>query len=785
MDNWYIEHIQIEGDAYFGSTIYQTIYEVPPPTIKPLHQLRPPVTDFVGRVGEIEQLVQAICKATESGEVAIGGIRGLGGMGKTQLAYAVAQRLAETFPDAQLHLELRGTSDNPLTPEQALQTIIRAFEPLAQLPDNPGALRSIYLTLLKGKHVLILADDARDKGQIEELLPPPGCALLLTSRQRFTLPGMEISDIDTLSQLEAETLLLEVSPRIGSTASRTAQLCGWVPLALRLYASICASSAMSIEYHLKALEDERARLAHLRDPDAPNTNVEASLQLSYATLDPQVQKVLCQLSVFPSSFDIAAARAVVLMRQGEVQGTAIDHQPLDEMLDLLYRRSLLECDRQTGRYSLHYLVRIFGLGRVEGEEAARIRYAQHYALIAAQADNLYKKGGENVLLGLKLFDQERANIDAGWNWAQMQAKGQSNSISEAINALLLNYAFATAYVGDLRYNKHQERISRLEAAVGAARSLNHRGVESYALGYLGVAYAALGEIRKAIQYYEQGLEIARELGDLLSERNTLGNLGNAYRDLGETRKAIQYYEQGLEIARETRDHRNEGKTLGNLGIVYKNLGDTRKAIQYYEQGLEIAREIGDRRSQGNILGNLGVAYAVLGDRRKAIQYYEQNLEIAREIGDRRNEGNILGNLGIEYKNLGDTRKAIQYYEQGLEIARETGDRPSQGKALGNLGVAYAALGDRRKAMLYHEQNLEIAREIGSRQGEGIASWNLGALLAEEGNLTRAVELLQIRVAYEREIGHRDAEKHAATVEELRKRANRRSLRGLLTRWWWP
>jgi tetratricopeptide (TPR) repeat protein len=565
------------------------INEAPPPTIQSLHQLRAPVADFVGREAEIDHLIQSLRDAANSSAVAISGARGLGGMGKTQLALAVAQHLKDTFPDAQLLVELRGASSNPLTPEQALQTVIRAFEPLAHLPDNLDALQSTYLSLLEGKRVLILADDAWDARQVEPLLPPPGCALLLTSRRRFPLPGMQTLDLEVLSQEEAEGLLLKIAPRIGSAVPRMAELCGRLPLALRLSAGICANSTMSIERHLHALEAE-TRLAYIRDCDDPNKSVEASLQLSYAALDSAAQQVLCQLSVFSSSFDMLAAKEVVQASgaEAEGQGTDAGQGTVEEMLDLLYSRSLLEWDEQTGRYSLHDLVRVFGSGRLYDEEAVRLRHAQRYAKVAYAADELYMNGGENVLLGLTLFDVERANIDAGWKWAREQA----GSMDKNIDQLLLDYAGATVYVGDLRYDKRRERIPQMEAALGAARRLSDRNAEGMALGNMGIAYRHLGEPRKAIQYYEQVLEIARQIGNRRWEANALGSLGNAYADLGEPSKAIQYYEQNLEIARQIGDRQGEAYASWNLGLLLAKEGDVVRAVELLQITVDYEREIG-------------------------------------------------------------------------------------------------------------------------------------------------------------------------------------------------
>lgn len=162
---------QFHGDVNF-------ITNLPTPAQR-LYQLRAPIGDFIGREQEIAELIRALCAG--SGAAAITGIRRLGGIGKTELAYVVANRLCDYFGDAQIVVELFGAS-NPLTPEAALQAVIRSFEPQAKLPDDLPTLKQQYAEYLHGKRVLILADDAKDAAQVCPLLPPVGCALLITSR---------------------------------------------------------------------------------------------------------------------------------------------------------------------------------------------------------------------------------------------------------------------------------------------------------------------------------------------------------------------------------------------------------------------------------------------------------------------------------------------------------------------------------------------------------------------------------------------------------------------------
>src|SRR4051812_4519189 len=98
---------------------------------------------------------------------------------------------------------------------------------------------------------------------------------------------------------------------------------------------------------------------------------------------------------------------------------------------------------------------------------AQLRHAQHYARIAARAErDLYLEGDAQA--GLTLFDQERPQIDAGWGWAYTRA-GEPNA-----DALLMDYADATVYIGDLRYDKRRERVPQLEAALAAAQRTGKR-----------------------------------------------------------------------------------------------------------------------------------------------------------------------------------------------------------------------------------------------------------------------------------------------------------------------
>ena len=229
----------VEGDGHLGDNVAgdKNVFEAPAPIVTALHQLPSPPTDFTGREKELEELRTAIEKGAKTGGVTISGLQGLGGVGKTALALKLADEIKSSYPDAQFYLDLKGHEKHPMSVIEALSHVIRAYHPTAKLPDNEIDLRGLYQTALNGQRALLLMDNAANAAQVEPLIPPAGCVLLVTSRQHFALPGLFAKDLNSLPAEDSHKLLLAIAPRIGNKAATIAELCGYLPLALRLAAS--------------------------------------------------------------------------------------------------------------------------------------------------------------------------------------------------------------------------------------------------------------------------------------------------------------------------------------------------------------------------------------------------------------------------------------------------------------------------------------------------------------------------------------------------------------------
>ncbi|HAE59867.1 MAG TPA: hypothetical protein DCG54_10285 [Anaerolineae bacterium] len=243
-----------------------------------------------------------------------------------------------------------------------------------------------------------------------------------------------------------------------------------------------------------------------------------------------------------------------------------------------------------------------------------------------------------------------------------------------------------------------------------------------------------GHYRLMIQMYEK---VQAKLQDANLKMGNLNGLGLAYRELGNARKSILYFEQGIPAAQGAKNRQAEGAFLGNLGEAYTALGEVNKAIEFHEQSIIIAREIGDRGSESGSLGSLGSAYVALGNVTKAMEFYEQALAINREISNRRGEETDIGNMGNAYADLGEANKAIEFHEQSLLIAREIGHRGSESVSLGSLGLIFLSLEEYQQAIGYMLQAIQLADEISFPQIQNYARWCLAQAYLFQNDLTNA------------------------------------------------
>jgi tetratricopeptide (TPR) repeat protein len=479
-----------------------------------------PIHDFVGRETEINSLVESL--NPKDGDPALSGkvatIHGEAGVGKTELARVVAHRLRPKFPDAQLAIEYSNAGDRTLAVQHVLETAVHSLDPLARLPDNPNELQTLYLSLLEGKRVLVIVDQVGNENGISLLVPPPTCALLLTSRHPLNLPAAVAHHLDKLSPTDAEHLLVTMCPRVGSNASVLARLCRYTPLALRLSAALLVYDlSLEVESHIRVLSEQVEQIATYKD--RPEAFFDVFIRQAYERLDPCSQQAFCQLGVFLDGFSQTAAAALA-----NIDGSA--HEDMDHLLETLSQLNLLAFDKATECFSMHASVRDFALEHLSDSSEVRLRLAQHYASIAEGCAALAHRGSDGVLLSVLVFDDHKLYIKQAWAWLQEQEQR-----SPIIDALILKFYKITETLGRLRFFPERELIPQIKTALEAAERLNDRETTLSILGTLGRTYYMLGQAQKALDHYEQQLGLAQQRGDHDQETRIRRNISLAQASL--------------------------------------------------------------------------------------------------------------------------------------------------------------------------------------------------------------------------------------------------------------
>ncbi len=587
-------------------------------TAVPLHQLPADLTDFTGRQDELEQVMALLQPTTPSGETAnaicatakrdtIASIAGMAGVGKSALAIHVAYKLKPSFPDAQLYVNLRGTENQPVEPLEVLAGFLRALGVNDQsMPVELTERSKLYRSLLSGKRVLVLLDNAYDEAQVRPLLPDnSSCAVLITSRRRQSgLQEAAAFDLGVMKEPEALQLLqrlvgVERTQGEPEAATKIINLCGRFPLAIRIAGGMLRNKPeWRLEECDRQLALERQDLAPLR---LSNLDVRASFASSFKQLDESSARLFRLLGLLKGANFAPGIAAALLESESDTALTS---------LQSLVNVQLLE-PASVGRYRLHDLVRLFAKEQLAQEEpaearqAARLRAARWY-LEMSQIMNLALKPETRHQLARVLVEGKHQSLEAteqNWfsgalNWFQLERmnllasvewayQSQAWDVNLALVRNLVNFFNVYAYRADWeRTHLLALEASRMLGEPPDSEAGASRQGEAQTLTNLGNVYALQNDWAKARECYEQSQVIFDELGNHLEVAKTIGNLANVYSQQGNWEKASECYKQSLTTFVELKDHYAEAQTLANMGIFYIKQGQEEEAGVLWQQAIK-------------------------------------------------------------------------------------------------------------------------------------------------------------------------------------------------------
>jgi tetratricopeptide (TPR) repeat protein len=683
--------------------------------------------DVVGFTGRVEQLAELdeLLDAEARG-VIIAEVSGTAGVGKTALAVHWAHRVAQRFPDGQLYVNLRGYDpDKPLGPDEALEAFLRELGvDGSAIPPEVAQRAARYRSLLAGRHMLVLLDNANSVDQIRDLLPgTPSCLVLVTSRD--TLPGLVARygahrvDLDLLPIADATALLRRLIGRRVSVepdaAEALAQQCARLPLALRIAAELATSRPSATLAELVAeLDEQKGRLDLFAAGDDDYTAVRAVFSWSQRQLDDDAARAFALLGLHPGAdIDVHAAAALFDVPAPEAR----------RMLDVLARAHLLDV-RGRARFGMHDLLRAYAaeLGAQLAEpqrQAAGSRLFEHYLATASTiVDSSDPRGW---------IEAERANLLA----VSAAATSSRPSLTVGLAVTLIRYLDARAY-----YTEAQVLAG---LALDAARDIDDQASEAVVLNLLGGVHYRIGHYGESRQLHEKALTLHRRLGDRSGEGLALYGLGIvAYRS-GQYLDALDRVERALQLFREVGDRTSEGHALYSLGVVELRLGRHAAALEHELEAVAVNRETGDRTAEGRSLSNAGEVLLRLRRYEEARSQYQQSLRVAYEVGNHAGQSVALENLGTVAVELGELDDALGYYHQALAISTDVGYRLGRADALRGIGLAYGRQKRYDEAVDYLRQAVEVADEIGEAGGRTLSLNDLGAVLVAAGRSDDAAE----------------------------------------------
>ncbi len=290
---------------------------------------------------------------------------------------------------------------------------------------------------------------------------------------------------------------------------------------------------------------------------------------------------------------------------------------------------------------------------------------------------------------------------------------------------------------------------------------NKKGVAGAAI-WQGKTQLDTGKFDKALELFQQGLEMSGQGGTAQQEGAAVNLMGNVYRKRGQLDKAEEFYKKALDVAVSAGDPQRKGRALKCLGDVDSLKGNPGGALEKYGQALELAENSGDSQGVGYILQGTGRAEMSLGQYDKAAEHFQKALEASQRTGNVRDQARAHGQLGRMYQSWGRNSQAIEQLRKGIEQAEATGDFKQVTENLYALGLLHLNRGQYNKAAEAFLQGLEKAKKTKNTKLEGDSLRGLGRVYNILGNYPKALENLQESVEVAKKSGKKKEEAESLT-----------------------
>ncbi|RSM64926.1 transcriptional regulator, SARP family protein [Actinoplanes sp. ATCC 53533] len=603
-------------------------------------------------------------------------ISGTAGVGKTTLAIHWAHRLTDRFPDGQLHLNLRGFDPTaaPVPPADAVREVLGALgaEP-ARIPAGLDAQAALYRSLLAGRRMLVVLDNAATAEQVRPLLPGgPGSLVLVTSRAQLT--GLVVADgahpvpLDLLPADEARWLL---TARVGAdritteprASARIIAACARLPLAL---AVVGARLAVQPALTLAALADEleQDRLTTL-DTGDPAVDVRSVLSWSYLRLSPDAARIfrLCALHPGPE-IGLAALASLAGQPPAETR----------RLVTELVRVSLAD-EPGPGRYVLHDLLRAYAgeLAAATDTQAERARLRDHYLHTAAAAAMRLHPARRPIPLPPPAAGVVLADVSDATAWFRAEGRVLVTAVRDSADTGDDRYAWQLAWtLADFldREGRWQEWFDTQSTAAAAAERLGDESWQLFAHRSAAGATIRLRRFGLGRELLERSAQLAAGTGDRVAQAQAENTLAWLLELEGDPAAAIPHAQRAAELFAAAGEHRFAARAVSGTGWYAALTGDFHRALAICTRALTQQRELGDSAGLAGTLDSLGYICDNLGQHPAAISWYGEAVSTYQQDSDRGGEAATRARLATTLAKAGDASGARTERELALAIFDE-------------------------------------------------------------------------------------------------------------------
>ncbi|MFG2101109.1 ATP-binding protein [Micromonospora echinaurantiaca] len=645
--------------------------------------------DFTGREAEsalVEELLRTAAAVA---------IDGMAGVGKTSLAVHVAHRLAATYPDGGLYLDLHGFTpgQEPLDAQTALGRLLAALE-VTHPPAGVAERAALWRSELSRRRVLVVLDNAVDAEQVRPLLPGAGkSAVLVTSRHRLvSLDGVPPVSLEPLTDDDAAHLFGRAAGLTLTEEDAVGQVlaqCGGLPLALRMAgARLRHRPGWTVAVLAERLSDTANRF-------------DSVFGMSLRQLDAVQRRVFRLLGVLPGAdFDASAVGALTDLPPGRV-GAA-----LDELVD-----AHLVQEPAPGRYRMHDLIRQYAADLAADEEpqadAAVRRVLRHYLTLAVTYEQTLpsphrpRPAPGDPAKAMAWFDVEYANLVACFDAAvRLGVDEVAADLPQAMR------------VWFFRHRGTDDHVRLLDGAAAAAARLGRDRQRAALLADLGYARAAAGRLTEALSAYESA---ERSGPDDDTAAALALRIGFARRDLGDLEAAQGHFRRARELFEKLGRRAGQSQALAFDGWVTLHLGRGGEAVELARASVALA----DGPAQITGLVTLGLALAP-DDPAESLRTLHDALRLAEQHNLQHNQALCHNYLGVALRITGSPEEAREHHRRAFELLESLAEVQLEIDFLHSYAETCRAAGRRDEALALLDRTTELARELGRPYDEKLA-----------------------------------------------------------------